>query len=514
MTESEGQRRPGYRFVLMFLFAAVTAAVTSVSARLVADVSQWWRPGGAGYLAATAVMLVLSGVLINSLPRVLGDLRRWEGSAAAFAKQFVDVLGGGRKRAGIVVTVVVLGLGSYFLLPSADGLEPGELVIMAAEDLSPDDPRRTLLGQWNATHPANPAKIVNAVGETDEQYEHMVNDAKPDGKHEADVYLLDVVWMAQFVDEGYIRELDRSRLGAVDLDDFVDKVLRTGEREGQDGKLWALPLNTDVGLVYYRTDIPTPVEPATWDDHSGITARTAPMAVHAFQLSGEMATITSLEAIWAEGGVVVQDDGRISPTTDGDRARFADKDNAGLRKLNTATRDPALAPGDPGPGDTNAGDAVNQFVEGRAQYMRNWAVAHEQLTDRQRELDENGITFRVAAPPTPSVLGGQNLAISAHNEDKPRAAQALIEFMTSAQSQLILSEIGGFAPARDSVYELLKGEQFSSVRNALRDARPRPAIPCYTRWSKDFRDGVRDVVGPDDEVSDEVAEKLTGACQG
>ncbi|MFT7834628.1 extracellular solute-binding protein [Saccharothrix sp. BKS2] len=515
MTESEGQRRPGYRFVLMFLFAAVTAAVTSVSARLVADVSQWWRPGGAGYLAATAVMLVLSGVLINSLPKVLGDLRRWEGSAAAFAKRFVDVLGGGRKRAGIVVTVVVLALGSYFLLPSADGLEPGELVIMAAEDLSPDDARQTLLDLWNATHRANPAKIVtSALGEADEQLEHMVNDAKPDGRHEAHVYLLDVVWMAQFIDEGYIRELDRSRLDERDLDDFVDKVRRTGEREGRDGKLWALPLNTDVGLIYYRTDIPDPVKPTTWDDHSGVTARTASMAAHAFQMSGEMATITSLEAIWAAGGVVVRNDGRISPNTDGDRARFDDQDNAGLRKLNTVTRNPALAPGDPAPEDTDADDAVDQFVQGRAQFMRNWAVAHEQLTDRQGELDENGITFGVVAPPTPSVLGGQNLAISAHNKDKPRAAQALIEFMTSAQSQLILSEIGGFAPTRDSVYERLRGEQFRSIRQALQDARPRPAIPCYTRWSKDFRDGVRDVVGPGDEVSDDAARKLTGACQG
>ncbi|GAA1293188.1 extracellular solute-binding protein [Saccharothrix xinjiangensis] len=508
MSDSTGQRRPPYRVALIILFLLVTVVVASLSAVLVANVTSWWRPDGVVYLAATAVMLVLSGVLINAVPKVVGDLWRWDGPVAKAASQFTAVLNGPRNRIGIPVVVVALAAGSYFLVP-AEGLEPGELVIMAGEDVSPDDPRRTLLDLWNATHPANPARFVTAVGEAEEQFEHMVNDAKEGGRHEADVYLLDVVWMTRFIEDRYIRPLDRSRLPDRDLDDFVDKVRSTGE--GDDGELWALPLNTDVGLIYYRTDVPGVDAPTSWDDHSGPGPRTAPTPLHAFQMAGEMATITSLEAVWAANGAVVQEDGRVSPTTDGRQARFDDKDHSGLRKLNTAVQDPALFPGDPEPEDANSEEAVEQFIDGRALYMRNWAVAHEQLTSRQRELDEAGIAFRAAPPPTPSVLGGQNLAISAKN-DAPRAAQALIEFLTSAQSQLILSEIGGFAPTRDSVYERLGGEQFSSVRDALRDARPRPAIRCYTEWSRDFRDGVKDVLDEDDEVSDETAEKLMGDC--
>lgn len=509
MSDSTGQRRPAHRVALIILFLVITVVVTSLSARLVADVSLWWRPDGFAYLAATAVMLVLSGVLINAVPKVVGDLWRWDGSVAAAAGRLVAVLNGPRNRIGIPVVVVALAVGSYFLVPT-DELERGELVIMAAEDVSQAYARRTLVDLWNATHPANPARIVHVSGSTDEQFEHMVNDAKDGGAHEADIYLLDVVWMTRFIEDDYILPLDRSRLSDRDLDDFVDKVRRTGE--GGDGKLWALPLNTDVGLIYYRTNVPGATEPTSWDDHSGPAARTSPIAVHAFQMADEMATVTALEAIWAEKGTVVQEDGRISRTTNGRQARFDDKDHEGLRKLNAAVNDPALFPGDPEPEDTSSDKAVDQFVEGRAFAMRNWAVAYKQLTNRQRELDAKGITFRAVAPPTPSVLGGQNLAISAHNDDKPRAAQALIEFMTSAQSQLILSEVGGFAPTRDSVYERLEGEQFGVIRDALQDARPRPAIRCYTEWSQEFRDGVKDVVGPDDEVSDDTAEKLTGDC--
>lgn len=87
----------------------------------------------------------------------------------------------------------------------------------------PGDP----IEQWNAIHPDNPAQFVHAPGETDEQDERMVDDAEPGGEPTADVYLLDVVWVAQFVDNGCTRELDPDTLAHHDLDDFVAKVLRS-----------------------------------------------------------------------------------------------------------------------------------------------------------------------------------------------------------------------------------------------------------------------------------------------
>jgi hypothetical protein len=68
MTDSADRRRSGYRFPLTVLFALVTAVVTSVSTRLAADVTEWWRVDGIRCVAITAVMLILSSVLITALP--------------------------------------------------------------------------------------------------------------------------------------------------------------------------------------------------------------------------------------------------------------------------------------------------------------------------------------------------------------------------------------------------------------------------------------------------------------
>ncbi|MGX7829116.1 extracellular solute-binding protein [Actinokineospora sp. 24-640] len=496
------------------MFLVVTAVVTSVAARLASDVDLWWRPGGIFHLSATAVMLVLSGVLVNALPRVVTELWRWTGPFARGATRFVDAVRRPLRIAGVMVTVLVLGVGSYLLLPSSDRWEPGRISIMSAKDVGQDDPRTTLIEQWNKIHPDNQAEFVTAHGETDEQNERMVNDAKPDGDHQADIYVLDIVWMAQFVDNRYIRELDRSTLTNADLNDFVEKVLRTGRRHD---KLWALPLNTDVGLIYYRTDSAAGITepPTSWDalfgpDAAARAKAAGPgIAANAIQMSDEMGTVTLLEAIWAAEGNVVDQNGNVSLTTDENRVRFDKPDLAGLDALNEAIADPHVVPGTPRPEDMTSDAALDQFLKGRVLAMRNWAVAYKQLTDRQEELNKAGITFETAVPPTPSVLGGQNLAVSAHT-DKPRAAQALIEFLTSAQSQLILSEIGGFAPTRGSVYDRPKGDakdgHLDKVRDALATARPRPAVRHYTEFSQRFRNDIQEP--PTDDWARELAEIL------
>lgn len=511
MTDSTDQRRPGFRVPLIVLFVLVTAVVTSVSARLVADVAEWWRADGVPYLAATAVMLVLSSVLINALPRAVREFWQWEGPFPAAADRVRKALGRPRKAVAVLVTVLLLGLGSYVLLPPP--LEAGELVLMTATDLSPHDPRTTVIEQWNESHPRNPVIVETAAGETEEQHERMVNDVEDGGAHKADVYLLDVVWMREFIDHGYLRELDRSKL-AGGLDDFVAPVRRTCEEVG--GPLWALPLNTDVGLLYYRTDVPGLAPPTSWDGHSGVLATQALGELEAAttaQFSDEMLMVEALEAIWAAGGRVVTEDGRVRLTPDGSQVQFTEDDYEGMRNLNAMATAPRVALSDPRPEDTTASHAVEQFAAGRTAFMRNWAVADEQLTDLRDVLDAKGVTFRTAPLPrssvseASSVLGGQNLAISAHS-DKPKAAQALIQFLTSTQSQQILAEVGGFAPTRDSVYDRAEGEHLVQVRTALRNAGLRPVTRSYTEFSRRFREAVRGVVTEQDRISDAVAREL------
>lgn len=74
-----------------------------------------------------------------------------------------------------------------------------------------------------------------------------------------DIYNLDVTWTAEFADAGYIQSLDEP---GVPEDGFLAGPLATCR---YDGELWTLPFNTDVGLLYYRSDL-LDLPPQTWTD--------------------------------------------------------------------------------------------------------------------------------------------------------------------------------------------------------------------------------------------------------
>lgn len=156
--------------------------------------------------------------------------------------------------------------------------------------------------------------------------------------------------------------------------------------------------------------------------------------------------MTAFEAMWAAGGDVVNEDGHPVFNEGRDEIVFDPSALDGLANLAAAYRNGgAFLP------DADAMDetkATVAFRDGKSMFMRNWPVAYDTLTTTE---GRNSISFDVANLPGASVLGGQNLAIAA-STGKPRAAQAFIEFLTSAASQLILFEAGGFAPTRDSAY--------------------------------------------------------------
>ena len=244
--------------------------------------------------------------------------------------------------------VVFFAVPPLIPLPTREpDLPPGNLVLMSAIDESPSDPRQILIKQWNQAHPRNLVDVENVSGETDAQHQDMVADAKRG--HRADIYTLDVVWMTEFIENGYIRRLDETGL---DTADFLDNVLRTatdmyGHRDG----LWALPFNSDAGMLYRRTDLPGVTVPTDWDAYSGAGAATAfrtaaaapgpgdaagkPEAANAAQLADEEArTVTAFEAMWAAHGEVVNLDGRL--VVNQGAVAFDPNALAGLKKLAAA----------------------------------------------------------------------------------------------------------------------------------------------------------------------------------
>ncbi|MBE1491583.1 extracellular solute-binding protein [Plantactinospora soyae] len=415
---------------------------------------------------------------------------------------------------GLLVAALVVT--PILLLRGPEELEPGELVILSGGDDGVGGQRNALIELWNASHPRNPARIIELPEASDGQHAQMVNWAQTNP--EIDVFNLDVTWTAEFASTDRLRPIVESRLLDKPDEVFLKNPLSTCR---YDGKLWAMPFNTDAGLLFYRRE-PGLRPPFDWSAITSASGRAlaarppgSPLeAGYTSQLdSYEGLTVNALEALWAAGGELhVDRDGQVSV----DRDRWT----GALRPLTPGAASSVVLP-----------DALNQdenrsreaFRAGKVMFMRNWPVAYRSLSGTDATPAPAGappppasFQFDVTALPGPSVLGGQNLAI-AKQTGQPRAAQALIAFLTGEQSQRILFQRGGFAATRTVVYaDEAINQQYPYVKlllDAVNGARLRPVSPYYVNFSLVLRGHVRAVLDGGDLPAD-LDERLTQALRG
>jgi multiple sugar transport system substrate-binding protein len=411
--------------------------------------------------------------------------------------------------AGAAVGVVVALIAVNVVYPALtrSGWEPGGLVIVSGRDESAGGQRQKLVDQWNAMYPDHRATITELPSSADAQHAEMTARAQSDA---VDVFNLDVTWTAEFADAGITRPLDES---ALDTSGFLTGPLSTCRYRD---KLWALPFNTDAGLLFYRKDLVSKPQPSwTWSQMRTEAERifAEPASAHpklAATYTGQLAdyeglTVNALEAIWATDGEVVNRTGDVVVD------KRADEIRDGLRRLAQG-----LGPGNPQlilPETVQYNEALSAqaFRDGKVIFMRNWPIEYRNLAGQTK------VSFEVAKLPGPSVLGGQDLAV-AQRSGHPRAAQALIEFLTNARSQQILFERGGFAATQKIVYQdeqVTKTYPYAQVLlSAIADARPRPITSRYADFSNEFRRSVTTALAKNGDLPPDTQKRLTGALKG
>ncbi|SCG63003.1 extracellular solute-binding protein [Micromonospora humi] len=393
------------------------------------------------------------------------------------------------------------------------GLEPGDLVVLTGRDDSEGQQRQALLKLWNAANPHNQARMISLNEAADAQYAEMINRGERENDQDIDVFNLDVTWTAAFAEKNLLRPIDERRLADPPDEAFLEKPLRTCRYQG---RLWALPFNTDAGLLYYRRDLGLK-PPFDWPKIEAESTRlldgraSGLKAGFTSQLAGyEGLTVNALEALWAHGGELrVDDRGRVSV----DPKRLADA----LRSLTPSATGASVVSS--GALNQNEDQSREAFAVGEVAFMRNWPVAYRKLTGADASAPASPAASRVGvtALPGPSVLGGQNLAV-ARQSRQPRAAQALIEYLTGEESQRTLFEKGGFAATRAVVYsDAIIKENYPYLpllRDAVDRARLRPVSPHYVNFSLVLRGYVMTVLKREGTLPDDLARRLTDALRG
>ncbi|GAA1924289.1 hypothetical protein GCM10009716_35710 [Streptomyces sodiiphilus] len=429
--------------------------------------------------------------------------------------------------------------------PEADAFPADDgrpLVVVSSADLTTRDGRsvrRELIDAWNAIEGNREARLVELPSGADTARSQLVASLQS-GTADFDLLNLDIVWIPEFAEAGLIAELDEELLEP----DFLPQAARAGRWRGA---VYAVPFNTDVGLLYYRTDLlgeldrgPERLREETLGELLGNWPRGARHPLYITQLASyEGLTVNAMEALWSSGAELVDEDGRYV----GSREEL----EAGLRELERITG----AEINPLADEADETLSLREFSDedSGTVLMRNWPYAATQL-DAALPPD---VGFGITTLPGAAALGGQSLAVAADSV-RARDAEKLIEFLThpGTDSQRSLLR-AGFAPALRDAYRLegsggpdchrsrffARPEPPSGDRRelppgapsgsapvygavgyaellwcALQEARPRPATPHYPEFSRLLRTEVKRMLDDKGWTPRSAAEALHEALPG
>ncbi|MFE5759226.1 ABC transporter substrate-binding protein [Streptomyces massasporeus] len=380
---------------------------------------------------------------------------------------------------GLLVLVVVLtgyvAAGARAGEPS--GSERGPLTLATAGDLT--GYLGPLLEGWNRTHPGEKVTLVELPDSADETQAQMVTDLRDGDRSRFDVLNIDVNWTSEFAAAGWIRPLPRDRFP---LKTFLQPVVDTATYDGQ---LYAVPYVTNAGLLLYRKDVLAEegvAPPRTWAELERYAKTIAPkhgLDGYAGQfLPYEGLTVNAAEAVYSAGGSILGDEGE-RVTVDSAAAR------EGIGFLARGVREGWI----PREALTYKEEESKQaFQDGRLLFLRNWPYAYVGAS-----APGSKIAGKVGAVPLPgpdgpgtSVLGGSNLAVSAHARH-PDSAARLIAYLTSERVQRQVLTRGALPPVRADLYQdpalIRRFPYLPTLRTSVLAAEPRPKSPRYDQVS-------------------------------
>jgi multiple sugar transport system substrate-binding protein len=341
-----------------------------------------------------------------------------------------------------------------------------------------DDELAVLDEQIARFEAANPDILVQIKEErgSGELYDLTAGKLADEGELAADLVRLDDAWLAAFAAQDWLAPIDEYvDASGLALDAFVPASIEAGTVDGQ---LYGLPWVVDAGLLYYRTDLANLEGQAeSWAEIQNLaleaTAGTGPSMGYVWQgLAYEGLTCNTLEQVWAGGGDLLDEQGRVvfdSPETRAALAQMADLITSGASPQEVVT--------------FREGTSLAPFRDGDAALMRNWPYAWERLHREDSEVaGQVGITLLPA-----SCLTGQMLALSARSM-VPEQAMRFARFLVDQDQQLEVATELGRPPALKSVYEesaVAEAQPFLlALWPALDQARPRPRVADYPQVSQ------------------------------
>jgi multiple sugar transport system substrate-binding protein len=384
----------------------------------------------------------------------------------------------GRAFARIAAVALLLGPVAACSPPARDA-RPGAIRLAVMMQTGERPFWTPIARSFERDHPGVHVDLVEGPHATDLR-ENLYTASLLAGDPSFDLVYMDVTWTSKFAAAGWLRPLDDA-FGTADRARFLDVALNAGVYRG---RLYRIPVRTDVGVLYYRRDWLEEAglePPATFDDLTRIARQLQrPPERWGYVWQGkqyEGLVCDFLEVLNGFGGFWI-DERTFEVGLDRPEAAAALEFLAGT----CAGRDP-ISP--PGVTTYQEEESRRLFQDGRAVFLRNWPYVW-----RLAQGEDSPLRGRVGVMPMvraeggrrAGTLGGWGLGVSAHGRH-PRLAVEFIRHATSMESQRALCGPTGYAPAVRAAYddpELLEANPLLARLLEIHDqAVPRPIVARY-----------------------------------
>jgi len=330
-------------------------------------------------------------------------------------------------------------------------------------------------------------KVIREIGpQSSTQLHDLLAQKLKNRDTRLDVFVMDVIWPAEFASAGWALPLDRY-FTADEQKKFLSAPLTANQYGGQ---IFGVPLFIDAGLLYYRKDLLAKhklAPPRTWTDLVE-SAKTILAREHDPQLVGfsaqfkqyEGLVCNMMEFILGNGGAL-WDPVRMVSTLDQPAALTAMR-FVRDRIVGEISHRGVLAYEEP--------ESLALFTQGLAIFHRNWPYAWAIANDPGKSR----VAGKVAMSPLPgfspgkgvAALGGWQFGISRFS-NKPDLAWRFAAHMTGAAMQKRIALATGRAPTRVALYDdpeiKRQIQQLPALLDTFKQAVPRPATPVYAPLS-------------------------------
>lgn len=336
---------------------------------------------------------------------------------------------------------------------------------------------KKILKKFEEENPGITVKDEILPASTDEQHQFYVINLE--GKSsEFDVLSVDVIWVPEFARAGWLRDISHL-MNEKEREDFFPGPMQAVTYHG---KIYAMPWYIDAGFLYYRKDLLEKYgfsPPNTWQELVRIAQyiMSRESGLYGFIWQGkqyEGLVCNVLEYFWSNDGDVLKDGKVVINSPENIYALRFMRDLIVKYKVT-----PSLV-------TTVIEEPTRHiFGNGRALFMRNWPYAWNIFEKEGSPI--KGKTGVAVLPSflegrSASTLGGWQLGVNRYSKH-PDAAEKLIKFFTSSESQKTLALTIGYKPTRKSLYSdknLMKEQPFiASLYNVFMKAKPRLVSPYY-----------------------------------